>query len=182
MHTCPRRMSDWGPWERTEGIDEYAIGRGGLVGQDAVGPSCSFCGSLEPSRFMELVREGWVVGPTDKNYKVYFAKPYTDEEKAARKQRWMDTDGIARAVREIGEKDGKTPEQITADLEQHYRDMQEPLQDGRTVAKFYTMHLTPEQGREFFDLWQAGNVNWGYPGYPYRRLYLPGFEKAEAES
>ena len=65
--TCPRRMLEFGPWEREEGLDRYERG-GGLVGQSR---SCSFCGSLPPDDFMDLVRAGAEVAPTDKNYKAY---------------------------------------------------------------------------------------------------------------
>lgn len=45
-----------------------------------------------------------------------------------------------------------------------------------TVAgakKFYTHHLSEDQGYEFFYLWQAGEINWAqFP--PYVQLYLPG--------
>lgn len=35
-------------------------------------PNCSFCGSREPQELIEEIRSGKVViGPTDKNYKVY---------------------------------------------------------------------------------------------------------------
>lgn len=57
--TCPRRMAEWGSWKREEGLDSW-------------GPhGCSFCGSLHPDRFMELVEAGAEVGPTDKSYKAY---------------------------------------------------------------------------------------------------------------
>jgi hypothetical protein len=40
-------------------------------------------------------------------------------------------------------------------------------------AKFYTHHLSHEQGLEFLELWQAGKVNFGeFP--PYVPIYLPG--------
>ena len=32
---------------------------------------CSYCGSLHPDKFMELVESGKKLIPTDKNYKVY---------------------------------------------------------------------------------------------------------------
>lgn len=39
--------------------------------------------------------------------------------------------------------------------------------------KFYTHHLSNEQGFEFWELWQAAQINFGaYP--PYVRIYLPG--------
>lgn len=65
--TCPRRMEEMGPWKREEGLDQYKRG-GGLVGQAR---ACSFCGSMPPEDFMQAVREGKEVGPTDKNYKAY---------------------------------------------------------------------------------------------------------------
>ena len=46
----------------------------------SLGLSCSFCGSLHPDRFMELIREGWNVGPTDKNYKAYLSRLPASEE------------------------------------------------------------------------------------------------------
>ena len=45
--------------------------------------------------------------------------------------------------------------------------------DGHS-GKFYTQHLSPEQGHEFWRLHQDGQVNWGYPGHPYVPLYIPG--------
>lgn len=39
-------------------------------------------------------------------------------------------------------------------------------------GKFYTRHLSPEQGREFYQLWRSGKVNWS--SLPYSNLYLPG--------
>lgn len=65
--TCPRRMTDFGPWEREEGLDGFKPG-GGIIGQ---GRGCTFCGSMHPDDFMEAVREGAEIGPTDKRYKAY---------------------------------------------------------------------------------------------------------------
>lgn len=43
----------------------------------------------------------------------------------------------------------------------------------RGAKKFYTHHLSEEQGHEFYRLWLAGEVNFGaYP--PYVPIYLPG--------
>lgn len=57
--TCPRRIEMFGVWEYKEGMDSYETG------------SCSFCGSMEPNIFMQAVRDGALLEPTDKNYKVY---------------------------------------------------------------------------------------------------------------
>jgi hypothetical protein len=171
--TCPRRMSDWGPWEREEGLDTWR-NQGGIIGQEKIGLGCSFCGSLHPDRFMELVREGWVVGPTDKSYKAYLGKPLTDEEKAARKAQWMEAGhGIAQAIRDLGAKDGKIPEQIAADVEDEWNTREAPLMASHgQEAKFYYQHLSEAQRDEFVQLYNSKQMKVGYPGYFYR---LPFF-------
>jgi hypothetical protein len=149
--TCPRRMAEYGPWQHAEGLDFWTTGHG-IVGQDAVGLSCSFCGSLNPDRFMELVREGWIVGPTDKNYKVYLDQPATDEEKRARKERWL-AGAVGQALKRATEAEGKTPEQVAEELDQSYR-VENPMPEsaGKT-AKFYYPHLSQEQRDEFITLY-----------------------------
>jgi len=166
--TRPRRMSDWGPWKREEGLDSWDR-RGGIIGQGEVGLCCSFCGSLHPDRFMDLVREGWIVTPTDKSYKAYLGKPLTAAEKSARKQQWMTAQyGPAQAVRTLGARDGKTSEQITADLEQEWAEHHEPLMARHgQEAKFYYQHLSESQRREFIDLVNSGQMSIGYPGHFY---------------
>lgn len=47
------------------------------------------------------------------------------------------------------------------------------------AKKFYTHHLSEEQGREFGQLWRDGKINWGYPGQPYVPLYIPGMGPKE---
>jgi hypothetical protein len=177
-------MNEFGPWERTEGLDEYTAGHG-LVGQPA---GCSFCGSMPPDDFMAAVKAGAEIGPTDKSYKFYVkwvnpepdalyvigstnaeAKPVKGEWPGGGLD-WYGWDELSAEQMEIVRRDD------------YDRDGYRPKFLGFGIrpnidAKFYTPHLSPEQGREFFDLWQAGQVHWGYPGHPYRRLYLPGFEK-----
>lgn len=118
-HTCPRRIENGthladsplrgsGP-----NLDTYESGRG-LVGQ---GSGCSYCGSMSPDEFMQAVRDGKEIGPTDKSYKLY--------------------------------------------VDSH-------------SGKFYTQHLSEEQGWEFDKLWKEGKVVWGYPHQPYVPLFIPG--------
>lgn len=80
IQTCPRRMLEMGPWDRSEGQDSW-IERPRSANE--VAPTCSFCGSLHPGKFLELVAQGWNVGPTDKNYKAYLhpARPASAQEK-----------------------------------------------------------------------------------------------------
>lgn len=71
-HTCPRRVENGQ-------ADPNSPFRGSGIDLDTwrsepVGPCCSYCGSLNPDRFMELVRIGWIVGPTDKSYKAYLSE------------------------------------------------------------------------------------------------------------
>lgn len=72
---------------------------------------CSYCGSMSGDDFMEAVRKGDEIGPTDKNYKCY-----------------------------VG---------------------------GGALKKFYFMHLTTEQKKEFVDLLNKKAINIGYPGHFY---------------
>ena len=58
-------MTDFGPWERAEGLDTVTTD-----------DRCSFCGSLTGEAFMARVRAGDTVGPTDKNYKAYLDDPW----------------------------------------------------------------------------------------------------------
>ena len=167
--TCPRRMGEYGPWEHTEGRDAWTTGHG-VVGQDAVGLSCSFCGSLHPDRFMELVREGWEVGPTDKDYKAYLCRPRGDAERAERKATWL-RNFKPEEVRAVAEERGENPDQTQAELEAYYDAQVAPLEASTTAAKFYYQHLSTEQRDEFIALYNEGRLKIGYPG----RLYVLPF-------
>lgn len=73
--SCPRRLNEMGPWSHTEGLDSWVTPRDRRSpSRRDPGPLCSFCGSLEPGRFLELVGEGWVVDPTLKTYKAYLTE------------------------------------------------------------------------------------------------------------
>lgn len=68
-HHCPRR-------------EELGLGQNHpfkVPEHDYIRPNntCSWCGSLMPDQFMELVSSGQQVSlvPTDKNYKVYLEQP-----------------------------------------------------------------------------------------------------------
>jgi hypothetical protein len=62
--TCPRRF-EFGGQRSVEGPEpDYYAARGGTLG-------CSYCGSVPPAEFMDAVRSGVQVGPTDKSYKAY---------------------------------------------------------------------------------------------------------------
>jgi hypothetical protein len=42
-------------------------------------PACTWCGSLEPDRFMELIRQGVAMSSTTKSYKVYLLSSDSQE-------------------------------------------------------------------------------------------------------
>lgn len=176
MHTCPRRMSEIGPWERTEGLDEYRADHG-MVGQPC---GCTFCGSMPPGDFLDAVRAGAEIGPTDKSYKLYIDLPNPTPDKlyvlgtSYQSQPMRDETWVAW--------DEMTAEQRAVAADYLRGDMHRPthLKFGprpQLNAKFYTPHLSPQQSAEFWQLWQSGQVNWGYPGGPYRPLYLPGLPR-----
>lgn len=71
VQTCPRRMREMGPWSREEGQDTWSDTPRRA---EEVTPFCSFCGSLHPGKFLELVAQGWTVEPTDKTYKAYLSQ------------------------------------------------------------------------------------------------------------
>jgi hypothetical protein len=62
---CPRRSeTPGGPFRYGTGPDEPIDGR------------CPYCGSLMSDAFMQRVRAGDQLGPTDKSYKVYLDEPW----------------------------------------------------------------------------------------------------------
>jgi hypothetical protein len=65
-HRCPRR-NEGGGAARFPGPDTWRDLDGDL--------RCSFCGSLHPDRFMERIKAGEKLGPTDKTYKAYLDAP-----------------------------------------------------------------------------------------------------------
>lgn len=67
---CPRRDESPNP-DAYPGPDTFEANHG-LVSQAR---GCSYCGSMSPDEFMEAVRSGAELGPTDKNYKVYIKLP-----------------------------------------------------------------------------------------------------------
>ena len=70
-HTCPRRVTGLGPWQRNECLDGWRYqGPSGVLISDRM-KHCNFCGSLHPDTFMEMIKKGSELGPTDKSYKVY---------------------------------------------------------------------------------------------------------------
>jgi hypothetical protein len=140
-------------------LDTYEP-RHGLVGQKR---GCSYCGSLPPDDFMDAVRAGKEIEPTDKGYKFYVNEPLTDEQKAQDRQSWIGhylSLGLSEAA--AAEAADTNPTAPSGDI----------------IGKFYTPHLSPEQGDEFIELWKAKKINWGYPGGPYVRLFIPGHPRA----
>jgi hypothetical protein len=169
QHTCPRRAET-----RHDDPTSPFVGSGTNLDtwrDGTTGASCSYCGSLHPGKFMELVREGWIVGPTDKSYKAYLSRPASVREKADRKTTWLDQmtrDGVEAAALERGE----TPEEFRAALADHYDREVARSEAFGSQEKFYFQHLTPEQRDEFIELHNSRQMNVGYPGHFYQ---LPFF-------
>jgi len=81
LQTCPRRISDWGPWEHVENLDHWEVDCWGLRDSDRWPDSflkprtCSFCGGAHPRDVIALLNSGWEVEGTTKGYKRYLHPP-----------------------------------------------------------------------------------------------------------
>lgn len=182
--TCPRRIADGMhtadiPFKMAgPGQDSWTT-RAGLVGQPT---GCSYCGSLPGDQFMDAVRAGREIGPTDKSYKLYLKVPHpapgslrlvSSGTGPASGRPWSD---LTRAEKDL----------IKSEHSLFPKNRKEGFYTFATwgeltEAKFYTHHLTEEQGWEFYRLWKQQRIAWGYPGHAYTRLYLPGPSQADAE-
>jgi hypothetical protein len=180
--TCPRRTADG--MDREDGpfrgggsnLDTYTKGHG-LVGQPE---GCSYCGSLSGEAFMALVKAGAEIGPTDKSYKFYVhgiprdgnpddIRILSRSSHPGHGRGWKD---LTRAEKRALKADAKESKPFPEDIKSGYYTF--TTWGAMVEGKFYTHHLTEEQGWEFDRLWKAKEINWGYPGYPYARLYIPG--------
>lgn len=65
--TCPRHLDREGT--KATGLDRWELRKEGLSGFEP--RQCSYCGSLHPEGFLHLAEQGFIIDPTDKNYKVY---------------------------------------------------------------------------------------------------------------
>lgn len=169
---CPRRAEGAPPFDK--GPDRWAPGHG-LVHQHRE-LSCSFCGSLHPDRFMELVHEGWSVGPTDKGYKAYLRAPLTDESKARRKATWEREWRQVAFVSAREDSDSPTPAEVDAQLarlwERHGKLQAWDSAVTGPQFKFYFQHLSSTQRLEFVELYNNKQMNVSYPGNFYVTPYF----------
>lgn len=75
--TCPRRMSEFGPWQRREGLDSFISAHTRV----AKALNCSFCGSLDPETCLTWMANGGRITPTDKPYKMLISIDKEREQK-----------------------------------------------------------------------------------------------------
>lgn len=161
-HYCPRRDESPNPSAYGDGsaTPDSWYRRYGRKGPR----SCTYCGSLHPDDFMDVVRTGsGKIGPTDKNYKVYVTIPtllYTPTST------FTNHDG-----KKVVQKLPKTP----------------------ATLKFYFQHLSEDDRREFVDEYNRrpvtnelpdgtveevgdstmnGKMKIGYPGYLYVKPFF----------
>lgn len=125
--------------------------------------TCSYCGSMHPDTVMALLTAGQaVLGPTDKNYKVYVNAPITDAQLAASKQMWKEV-GVGRCVFEAEGEAGYT---------RWWQAEKHALAQGTHLGKFYFMHLSDKQMTHFIYLFNTSILMFGYPGYFYVMPYF----------
>lgn len=168
-HWCPRRAESI---HQAPGPDTWAD-RPSLTG--GIGPSCSYCGSLNPDVFMAKIRDGWIVGPTDKPWKAYLDQPFTSDEI----QRIKTGSITWKTARRLKLDEGATKEEATTAADTDWDTHEAPKLTGRTVAKFYFVHLSVEQQAEFLALHNTRAMRLSYPGHLY---VLPFFARTAAEA
>lgn len=151
---CPRR-EEVGGASHFPGPDTWRKG-GGLVNQAR---GCSYCGSMNPDDFMEALREGMVLSPTDKSYKAYLSQPMSDDEIKERDDKNVET---------WMKKASMTLEQA----QEYVKNVYGCHNTKRDIGKFYFMHLSDGQKQEFIDMLNAKTMKIGYPGRIYTRPYF----------
>jgi hypothetical protein len=132
--------------------------------------TCSYCGSLSPDQFFEAIAKGAEFGPTDKNYKVYVARPDPDAGKP-----WIYSVAPHKP-------DGDGWIEVTADNieslpKADWRDLlgkwvRVSPKSATRRDKFYFQHLNEDERKRFIELLNAKALKIGDPGYFYR---LPFF-------
>lgn len=140
---CPRRAE--GPPGAYPGTDIWR--REGKVAGVRL-HTCSFCGSLKPSDFLDLWEAGATVGPTDKSYKIYL-----DAANGA-----VGGAGKLYTVHVVSAEDQERFKRLVADAYEH------PIPEWTDAEG----HLKLSAGRG-----RADGPKIGYPGVFYARIYLP---------
>jgi len=164
--TCPRRREAPGRWRGDDGGDQWQD-RGSLV--NGIGPSCSYCGSLNPEKFMELVEQGWWVDPTDKSYKAYLARPLDEAQIAEEREQWMTRASMSPARMAAC---AEHADDVQAAIEHEWEQMAAARGHGDAVAKFYYQHLSSAQMDRFIELVNSKQMKIGMPGHFYVLPYF----------
>jgi hypothetical protein len=145
---CPRRAE--AP-NRVPGPDRWRNTPALVDASAAAGPTCSYCGSLEPGRFLDLIEAGWLLEATAKDYKAYLHRRLSEQEIAQRQQDWL-AGTVAQAVRRVEEAAGKTPDEIDLLLARRWEKERGDWAATCAEAKMYYQHLSVEQKRRFIEL------------------------------
>lgn len=183
--TCPRRAEngmdrDDGPflWSG-KNLDEFKKGHG-LIGQPS---GCSYCGSMSGEDFMEAVKNGAEIGPTDKSYKFYvkgLPREGNPDDLRVLTVSSHPGEGLL-SWSQLSKKQKKAVKESGRGTDYKKRFYNFTTWGPTVDGKFYTKHLTEEQGWEFAKLQHEGKIRWGYPGGPYVGLYIPGPSGATEE-
>lgn len=140
---CPRRAE--GPHGAFPGTDTWRS-EGKVDGVRV--HTCSFCGSLRPSDFLDLWEAGATVGPTDKSYKLYLDAANAAVRGAGKLYTGHLTDPA----------DQERFKKLAADA------YAEPIPEWNDADGH--LALSAARGR-------ADGPKIGYPGVFYSRIYLP---------
>lgn len=138
------------------------------------GIGCSYCGSMRPEAFLEAIKAGAEIGPTDKGYKVYVDLPEPHPDWLTVRSSTRSPDAFPgdwqrssrKLMKELTERDGVRRDYHAEDW------IQLGPRSATRHAKFYLQHIAhPGPLRaELFDLVTAGEIRIGYPGHFYSGL------------
>lgn len=118
--------------------------------------ACSYCGSMSGDELMAGLESGTLMlGPTDKSYKAYIHKPYTDAEIADLKEKWKAI-GMGRGILET--------KGHAAYEEWFEKERRLGMFFGRQLGKFYFQHLSEPQMLRFIEMLNEKKLKIGYPG------------------
>ena len=158
---CPRRNEFAGTaLGNALGPDAWQDLTKAFGGDNSAGPTCSYCGSIRPEEFLEKVRGGWIVVPTDQRSRCYLDKPYEPAEMNKIKER----NGGWQVVRQDRLSDGDTEEEAAAAADAWWTENEAPGIGGRSAGTLYYAHLDAPQQAEFLELYRSGAMRMAWPG------------------
>lgn len=152
-HTCPYRRLAAKPARTAQYQDAWVRRDTGGTGE----VTCSWCGSLQPARFMELAGQGWIVLPGDTDDQAGIGEPATSAQAARSKAGWLAARGVPAAC-------GRRAAAIARAAEREWEEHGAPLAPGARQGEVRFLHLSAAHRAAFARLHDTGKLAIGFPG------------------